>query len=72
MITTAKLSPLQGKVLRMLEEAGDFGVANFEFPKNFVLSYRKRISELRELGFEIKRLHAKGMRGVNIYKLVQE
>lgn len=72
MVTTTKLSPLQAKVLGLLEQAGEEGILNYEFPVHYVLSYRKRISELRAMGFNIKRYHAKGMRGVNIYKLVQE
>ena len=67
-----KLSPLQRKVLTMLEKGGEFGVLNYEFPKHYVLSYRKRISELRALGYNIQTRHAKGMKGVNFYKLIPE
>jgi len=67
-----KLSPLQRKVLTMLENGGELGVINFEFPKHYVLSYRKRISELRALGYNIETHRAKGMRGINFYRLVPE
>ena len=72
MITQKELSPMQYRVWKMLEEAGEQGVMNYDFARHYVLSYRKRISELRRLGFNIERRHAKGMRGVNIYRLVQE
>jgi len=49
------LTPQQEIVLRMLINGGEYGVLNFEFPNRYILSYTKRISELRQMGYMIEK-----------------
>lgn len=63
------------KILKMLKEAGSRGVPNYKFAHNYILSYPKRLSELRFEGHNIIKerqiVHGKST-GVFIYTLIEE
>ena len=65
-----RLSNCQRKVFDLLSNAGAQGVRNIDFPMNYGLVYRKRISELRDMGLTIDLV--RGLKGVNAYKLINE
>lgn len=41
------------KIIRILKDAGNRGVPNYEFPKQAILRYSARIDELRKDGYNI-------------------
>lgn len=64
------------EVLKMLRQSGKHGVENFRFPQARILCYTKRISELRNEGFNIitERISLPNGRatGVYNYTLIEE
>ena len=58
------------KVLKMLREAGNKGVANYEFPRHRILRLSARLGELRAEGYNIycERQRLPNGRATNVWR----
>lgn len=63
------------RILKVLRKQGGKGVPNYRFPEMYILSYTKRIQELRRDGHNItseRQWHKGHATGVWVYTLIEE
>lgn len=62
----------QGKILNLLKQRGQKGVANYEFSRMHILRYSARMKELRQEGHNIvtERDHLPNGRATNVFRYI--